>query len=393
MINSLIWLISLGHTVVDLCQGILSILMPRLAENFNLSYFQVGLISMAFTLSSAIAQPLFGALSDRFSIPWLIPAGLILSGIGLSLTGLVPSYNWLLFVVLMCGLGVAIYHPEGSKLTNRCSPRRQKSLGMAIFSSGGNLGLGIGPALAIFILGIGGLRSTWGLVFPGLLIALPFLFLMPGIKCVTNDNGGPTTLKVQINKVKKTNLLSLLLLLLYITVRSWIQSVMLSYLPFYFTQVKGGSEDYAGGVLSLYLVAGAVGTVIGGPIADRWGPRSLFIGSMAVALFTTAPFLWTEGWPVFVFAALSGAGLAANFGPGVVFGQYLMPHNLGLASGLTLGFSVGMGSIGVAVLGVVADRWGLVAAMGIICLLPVVAIATSLLLPDVKGTTVSGEGE
>jgi FSR family fosmidomycin resistance protein-like MFS transporter len=384
MTNFLIWLFSLGHAVVDLCQGALSILMPRLAENFNLSYFQVGLVSLAFTLSSAIVQPLFGVLSDRFSIPWLIPTGLILSGAGLSLTGLVPSYNWLLFVVLMSGLGVAIYHPEGSKFTNRYSPQQQKGLGMAIFSFGGNLGLGIGPALAIFVLGIAGLKSTWGLVFPGLLIGLLFLVLLPGINSATNGNGGSFASKVQSQNVKKINLLPLFLLLFYISIRSWIQSVMLSYLPFYFTLVKGVSEGYAGGILSIYLVAGAVGTIIGGPIADRWGPRSLFIGSMVVALLTTAPFLWVEGWPVPVFAALSGASLAANFGPGVVFGQYLMPQSLGLASGLTLGFSVGMGSVGVTVLGVIADHWGLVSAMGIICLLPVAAIAASLLLPDVR---------
>lgn len=119
MIN--LWILSIGHLIVDLAQGVLPILTPLLAQSLHLSYFQVGIVALAFTFSSAIIQPVFGVLSDRYSMPWLMPLGLLLSGFGLGLAGMVNSYELLLLAVLLSGIGVAGYHPEGSKIAHFAS--------------------------------------------------------------------------------------------------------------------------------------------------------------------------------------------------------------------------------------------------------------------------------
>lgn len=182
MFNPYLWILSLGHLIVDLGRGVLPILTPLLAQSFHLSYFQVGTLALAFTFSSAIIQPVFGVLSDRYSMPWLMPLGLFLSGFGLALTGMVNSYGLLLLAVLLSGIGVAGYHPEGSKVAHFASEDGNAGSSMAIFSVGGNLGFGLGPMLAVFVLSFAGLNSIQGVMIPGLLAALVFLFLMPRFK-------------------------------------------------------------------------------------------------------------------------------------------------------------------------------------------------------------------
>jgi FSR family fosmidomycin resistance protein-like MFS transporter len=130
LINPYLWILCIGHLIVDLGQGVLPIITPLLAQSLNLNYFQVGTVALAFTFSSAIIQPVFGVLSDRYSMPWLMPLGLFLSGFGLALTGIVNSYGLLLFVVLLSGIGVAGYHPEGSKLAHYISEESKAGASM-----------------------------------------------------------------------------------------------------------------------------------------------------------------------------------------------------------------------------------------------------------------------
>lgn len=380
--NPLLWILSLGHLVVDLGQGVLPLLTPLLAQSFHLSYFQVGTIVLAFTVSSAIIQPIFGVLSDRYSMPWLMPLGLLLSGLGLALTGLVRSYELLLFAVLLSGIGVAGYHPEASKVAHFISDDRKAGSAMAIFSVGGNLGFGLGPLLATFILGFGGLGSIKGVMIPGVLAAIFFLFMTPRFKNVLSEKMHKHN--KEENQISKSSNQtgSLVLLLLYVTVRSWIQSSMIYFTPFYFSNFKGITQPQY--LVSTFLIAGAVGTVLGGPFADRFGGRNGLLVSMVICLLTAYPFLHLNGPMIPILAFILGASLISTFSTTVVFGQRLLPHNIGLASGLLLGFGVGTGSIGVTILGVIADRMGLPLTMNIISILPVLGILLAFTLPDVR---------
>lgn len=382
MFNLYLWLLSIGHLIVDLSQGILPILTPLLAQSLDLNYFQVGTIALAFTLSSAIIQPVFGVLSDRYSMPWLMPLGLFLSGFGLALTGMVNSYELLLVVVLLSGIGVAGYHPEGSKLAHYVSVEGKAGSSMAVFSVGGNVGFALGPMLALFALSFAGLNSIYGVMIPGILGALIFLYLMPRFKKILAEKSPQKKKDVQQNISSNNRVGSLILLILYVTIRSWIHSGLVYFIPFYFPSFKGIADpEY---LISIFLVAGAVGTVLGGPFADRFGGRNGLLASMFLTLLALYPFLHLEGVFIPVLAFIVGAALISTFSTTVVFGQKLLPHNIGLASGLLLGFGVGMGSIGVTLLGAIADNLGLPFIMNIICFLPFLGIILAFTLPDDK---------
>lgn len=382
MFNSYLWILSIGHLIVDLGQGVLPIVTPLLAESLNLNYFQIGTIALAFTLSSAIIQPVFGVLSDRYSMPWLMPLGLFLSGFGLALTGMVNSYGLLLLAVLLSGIGVAGYHPEGSKLAHFVSEDGKAGSSMAIFSVGGNLGFGLGPLLAVFVLSFSGMGSVYGVMIPGVLAALVFMFLLRRFKQILAEKS-PKEKNDKEQTIRSGNRAAyLILLILYVTVRSWIHSGLVYFIPFYFPGFRGIAEpEY---LVSTFLIAGAAGTLLGGPFADRFGGRNGLLVSMIVSLLAIYPFLHVNGNWISVLAFVAGLSLISTFSTTVVFGQRLLPHNIGLASGLLLGFGVGMGSIGVTLLGAIADYAGLPFTMNIISLLPVLGIVLAFTLPDVR---------
>lgn len=375
--------------IVDLAQGVLPILVPVLAQSLNLSYFQVGIIVLAFTFSSAIIQPVFGVLSDRYPMPWLMPLSLFLSGFGLALTGVVDSYGLLLFVVLLSGIGVAGYHPEGSKLAHFVSEDKKAGSSMSIFSVGGNLGFGLGPLLAMFVLSFSGLGSIHWVMIPGVIAALVFLFLLPKFKKIIKE-------KTPKEKADKEQTIShgkmapsLILLILYVTVRSWIHSGLIYFIPFYFPAFKGITEpEY---LVSIFLIAGVVGTILGGSYADRFGGRNGLLVSMIISMIGMYFFLHLNGNWITITAFIVGAALISTFSTTIVFGQRLLPHNIGLASGLMMGFGVGMGSVGVTLLGVIADHAGLPFTMNVISMLPVLGMLLAITLPDVRSMQITKE--
>ncbi|MGI6615669.1 MAG: MFS transporter [Dethiobacteria bacterium] len=393
MFNPYLWILSIGHLTVDLCQGALPILTPLLAKSLDLNYSQVGLVALAFTFSSAIIQPLFGVLSDRRSTPWLMPLGLLLSGVGLALVGTVPSFGLLLVAVLLSGVGVAGYHPEGSKMAHYISEDEKAGASMAIFSLGGNIGNGLGPILAIFVLSFAGLKSVHYIMIPGIVMGLFFVYYLPRFRNIMMENGpvkGKTPTQNIGNNKNRTG--SLIFLMLYVTVRSWIQAGLVYFIPFYYQDLTGlASPEY---LVSTFLIAGAVGTVLGGPFADRFGGRCGLLVSMLISLAAVYPFLHLQGsLTIPLLAFIAGAALISSFSTTVVFGQRLLPNNIGLASGMILGFGVGMGSVGVTLLGVIADHAGLPLTMNIICLLPVLGIIFAFILPDIRAKTTAGPAE
>lgn len=378
---SLLILLSAGHLVTDIAQGALPVLNLFLAEALKLTYFQVGIISLAFTFSSAIIQPVFGFFSDRIRVAWLLPLGCFFSGLGLAFTGAVSAYWLLLLLVLVSGLGVAGYHPEGSKTAFLASGTENRFLSMSIFSVGGNVGVGLGPAIAYFLLGHLGLKGTVGLLAPGMAVAVVFLAVRQKI----NDLYRPVAGSLPEKKAQpKSGVVSipLILIILYVTARSWIHSGLVTYYPFYCVHYLGMDKTYASTSLTVFLLAGALGTILGGPIADRWGDKAVLVGSMLFSAFSIFPFVFSKSTAAgLFFAALAGAVLIATFSTTVVYGQRLLPDHVGMASGLMLGFAIGMGSVGVSVLGYLADHWGLPAVMKLIACLPVLGLGLAFSLP------------
>jgi len=388
----LLILLSLGHMVTDLSQGGLPVINLYLAEALKLNYSQVGIITLAFTFSSAIIQPFFGYFSDRLKFTWLLPLGCLVSSLGLALTGIVPVYWLLLVVVLFSGLGVAGYHPEGSKTAFFASGIDNRFLSMSIFSVGGNLGVGLGPLIAYFLLGRFGLKGTAGFLAPGLVMAFAFLFVYAQI----NKLRPAIPAAVVKTQKKKAEIISkpLILVILYITARSWIHTGLITFYPFYCVHFLGMDKTYASTSLTFYLLAGVFGTMIGGPIADRWGDKTILLGSMAISALFIIPFIFSQNHVLsLVFAALTGVVLISTFSTTVVYGQRLMPDNVGMASGLILGFAIGAGSIGVSILGYLSDLWGLLVVMRFITFLPLASLILAFFLPDLSRQAVEVKGE
>ena len=386
MLNPYIWLMSLGHLIADLGHGVLPIITPLLTAKLDLTFFQVGIIALAFTFSSAIIQPILGVLSDRYSMSWLMPLGIFLSALGMALTGVVNSYGLLLFVILLSGIGVAGYHPEGSKMTHLMSEEEKAGTAMAVFSVGGNVGFALGPMFAIFLLSFSGLKSILGFFIPGFLITLVFLYLSPRfnriMKGYIKERKEKEEIEEKDRQKARTKKASLVFLLLYVAVRSWIHSGLVYFIPFYFPAFKGITEpEY---LMTILLIAGALGTLLGGPLTDRFGGRNCLLASMILSLLTVYPFVYFNNYWIPIFAFIAGAAIISTFSITVVLGQRLLPGNVGLASGLVLGFAVGMGSIGVTILGMIADRVGLPFVMNILCVLPLAGIILAFLLHDDK---------
>ncbi|HHW41776.1 MAG TPA: MFS transporter [Syntrophomonadaceae bacterium] len=383
MNKKLLGLLGTGHAVTDINQGALTVILTFFP---HLSQLQVGAAMLAFNLSSSVIQPLFGIFSDRFRAAWLIPLGCLFAGLGMAFTGFTGGYLPLLLAVLISGLGVAAYHPEGSKFARFASGERKAS-GMSLFSVGGNFGFAAGPVLAGLFYKLAGLQGTAGfLVLSGIMALLLWINLPAIVRTQTADRM-PVAAAVGHTFSKKTPgdigkaLIPVFLLVLVVIMRSWTHLGIVTFLPQYYVRYLHHTHTYAAAVVSLFLLAGAFGTLVGGPLADRWGLKTMIMLSMALLV----PLLYLldhlRGVWLILIVALTGFTIISTFAVTVVFGQELLPHNVGLASGLTLGFGIGMGGVGTTLLGWVADRWGLPAAFHVMIIFPVIGLLLTMLLP------------
>jgi FSR family fosmidomycin resistance protein-like MFS transporter len=368
--------LSLGHLTVDIYQGALPAILPFLKENLHLSYTAAGFILIAANFTSSLLQPLFGLLSDKKEQAFLLPLGTFAAGVGYSLLSLPSHFPLVLVLVCVSGLGIASFHPEGYKLAGFFTGERPAT-GMSIFSVGGNLGFALGPTIAIWVISHLGFTSLPVVVLPSLLytaviiagrrsVAIPARAAHAG-----RGAGGPA---------EKGAYTALALTIGVVIVRSWIQMGVAAYIPFYFIDVLKSDPVYAANLVTVFLLGGAAGTLLGAPIADRWGHRFMLRVSM---FFTTLVFpllFYTNGRLLFVLLFLLGALLVSTFSVTVVMGQRLLPRNLGIASGLMVGFAIGAGGIGVTLLGVVADRFGVYTALRSIAVLPLAGFVLSMVL-------------
>ncbi|KUO51958.1 MAG: hypothetical protein APF76_06915 [Desulfitibacter sp. BRH_c19] len=374
--------ISLGHMITDIAQGAIPLFLPYLKDAFELSYFAVGLIFLFSSFSSSIIQPLFGFISDRYQCLWLLPAGCFLAIAGVSLIGFVPNYYLLLLTVTLSGLGVAGYHPEASKAVFYLSGNK-KATAMSIFSLGGNLGFALGPIIAAMFLGLYGLRGTGGFIAIGIIMGGLLLVLLPNITKQIVYN------KEIINKGKRINekpkfiiTIPIILLMLIVTIRSWTHMGLMMNIPLYYIDYLKMDTAYGSSLLTVFLMFGAVGTLIGGPIADKLGLKTILYASFISALPLMYFLFNSSGFSTYIFTGFIGASLICTFSITTVYAQKLMPENIGLASGLVLGFAIGTGGIGTTLLGLVADNYGLMMAIRILTYLPVLGVILISFLPS-----------
>jgi FSR family fosmidomycin resistance protein-like MFS transporter len=368
-------LLSGGHLATDFANGALPALLPYFKERFGLSYTFAALLMLASAASSSVIQPLFGLWSDRRGALWLAPAGVALAGIGIALAADAPAY-WLVFaLVVASGIGIAAFHPEGSKFAAYVSGRKRAS-GMAAFSIGGNLGFALGPLGAGALVAAFGLRGGLLLAVPGLVVAGLLVLRYRYLAGFAPRPGSVATASAGEDRPR-----ALVLLLAVIAVRSLSWWGLITFVPLW-EIAQGHSASYGAHLLALMLLAGAVGTILAGPLADRFGRRPVLMASLVAAPPLIAGFIVLGGVAGAACLALVGVCVIGTFGVTMVMSQEYLPSRIGMASGLSIGFSIGLGGIGAVALGAVADSVSLEAALWAAALIPLAAVALGAMLPS-----------
>jgi FSR family fosmidomycin resistance protein-like MFS transporter len=369
--------LSTGHLATDSCQGAVAALLPFLIAQRGLSYGAASALVLAGTVSSSVIQPLFGWLSDKRPMAWLMPGGVALAGLGVAAVGFAPGYGATFGAIVVSGLGVAAFHPEASRYAKYASGERAAT-GMSLFSVGGNAGIALGPAITTPLVLAFGLRGTVGLAVLPLAAAAFQTTMLPRLARFrpTAATHAAARAAAGANRWGPFSRMSAAII-----IRSWVYFGMMTFVPLYFIAHLGASKADANAALTAMLAAGAVGTLIGGPLADRIGPRTVFVGSMALLPPLIGVFLLCGPVLAVVLLVAIGATTIATFSVSVVISQELLPCHLGIASGVSLGLSIGLGGVGASLLGVLADSIGVRGVLEIVAFLPLGALVLALTLP------------
>ncbi|GGJ12019.1 putative MFS-type transporter YfnC [Alicyclobacillus cellulosilyticus] len=369
--------LAFSHLVNDFLNGVLGAILPLLAMQFHLTYGQVGTLTMASNASSSLVQPVFGYVSDRRGTPWLLPASAILLVAGLIGLSYAHSFVWLLPAVVVSGIGSAVFHPDASRAVFFASGGK-RGLAQSIFQIGGNSGMAL-SALALWFLGHTGLGGIWWFALPALASSLALAAIVRWFadrlrqhrQRVRAGGGEPATLVG-----------GLALLVFVVTVRAFLISGVTTYVPLLVERRDGILPQDVWVYTFTFLLFGALGTMAGGPMADRWGQRAVVRLSMWVStpLAALVPFL-AHGWLIADLAAL-GFFLLSTFAVTVVYGQELAPRHIAMVSGLLIGFAGGIGGIGTMVMGHVADHIGLAHTLAGMTWFTLLAALCTLWLPS-----------
>ena len=374
--------LSAGHLFTDLNQGAVAALLPFLVSERGLSLAAAGALVFAATVSSSLIQPLFGIFSDRSPIPALMPLGVLLAGVGMALVGVAPSYPLIFASVVLSGVGVAAFHPEAARFANYVSGSR-RARGMSFFSVGGNAGFALGPVVATPLVLIFGLPGVLFLALPAVIMAGVMFAETPRMLRLAPEaaEGGTQTGA----EAGGESWAPFVVMIGVVVVRSFVYFGLVAFVASYYERVLGASAALGNVALTVMLASGAVGTLLMGPLADRLGRKAVLAGSMLTLPPLILAFTFAGPYAGMAVLALVGATTVGTFGVTVVMGQEYLPGRIGLAAGITMGLSIGLGGIGAPLLGLLADAGGLRTTMLAIAALPVLGLVLALILPARTG--------
>lgn len=370
--------IALGHASVDMQTGSLAVLLPVLLSSFHLNYAAAATIITANNIVIAVAQPLFGILGDHKSFKWMVWAGCLLTGVAMVSVLWQPHYALVIAAVIVSGIGSAMFHPEALSRVRAVSGGQVGS-GTSLFFSGGNLGFALGPILATVLLERLGKAGSLLMLLPTLLAVL---LLWVQWNNIAREAAGKARAPYHTPNRPWLAAGLVAFLMLLITLRSTVTTGLQTFIPLYFHHTGTLGREAAAFLVTLLAICGAVGTLTGGVLADRYG-RKLTMGSTALlGLGALYVFLHSAGLMQMAAFSLAGAALSAAWPVIVVMIQEAMPGNVGLASGLSLGTAYGASGLGVAALGNFADAFGLGATLQLLTLLPFGILVLTLFVPE-----------
>jgi len=362
-------------------QGAIPALLPFLISEHHLSYAAAAGIVFAVTVVSSLVQPLFGHFADRLSRPWFMPVGVLLAGFGIAVTGVLPNYRFILIAVALSGLGVAAYHPEAARLVNFVVADK-KATAMSIFGVGGQLGFAIGPLITTAILLFWSLKGTLLLALPAILVGILFTWQMSQFSVymgASSLRSGPTQEIVHDEWGPFFRLGAVLFC------RSITFYGLHTFLPLYWINVLHQSKAAGGTALTVLFTAGVLGTIMGGRLADHFGPRNVIWSGLGAIMVLLPVFVSTNNVHVATILLVAiGILNYMTYSPIVVMGQKYLPNHIGLASGVTFGLSITIGGVTAPLLGLIADHHGIRTSFWIAAFLPILATGFALTLPHPK---------
>jgi MFS transporter, FSR family, fosmidomycin resistance protein len=372
--------ISLAHLLNDMIQSLLPAIYPILKESFALDFAQIGLITLAFQLTASLLQPLIGLYTDRFPKPYSLTVGMGLTLCGLFVLSAAPTYLLLVAGASLVGLGSAVFHPESSRVARLASGGRY-GLAQAVFQVGGNVGSSVGPLLAALIVVPYGQSSIAWFSVAALLGMIVLFNVGTWYKHRLPAHATPTVRAVVggLELPKGRVAATLLVLALLVFSKFLYLTSLTSYYTFYLIHRFDVDVQTSQILLFVFLFAVAAGTVIGGPIGDRFGRKvviwvSIFGSLPFTLLLPYASLFWTV-----ILTIVIGVVISSAFSAIVVMGHALLPGRIGMVSGLFFGLAFGMGGIGAAALGILADHTSIEFVYRVCSYLPALGLVTAFL--------------
>ncbi|WXL24771.1 MFS transporter [Ectopseudomonas mendocina] len=367
-----------AHLVNDLCQAVLPAVYPLFKSEFSLSFSQIGILGMIYQLIASFLQPWIGLYTDKHPMPYLLPAGMVMTLLGMCMLALAPSYEWLLLGSGVMGIGSATFHPEASRVARMGSGGRFGTA-QSTFQVGGNSGTALGPLLAAaIVIPFGQYAIAWFM-----LAAALGIFVLWRLTLWTISHGQARLKKLSGGNAEGLSRKQVIQAIAVIAVLMFAKFIYIGAFTNYFTFYL--MERFSMGVqqsqvyLFIFLAAIALGTFAGGPIGDRIGRKAvIWVSFLGVAPFALAlPYVGPT--LTAVLAIMIGLVMSSAFSAMVVYAQEAVPGRVGMVSGLMFGLMFGIGGVGAAGLGELADIKGIVWVYHVVSFLPLLGLATALL--------------
>lgn len=377
--------LSFSHFLNDLIQSTVPAVYPLLKAGYHLSFFQIGIITLTYQLAASLLQPVVGFLTDKKPIPYSLPVGMFFTLIGLVTIAYATSFAVILLGAAFIGIGSAVFHPESSRMARTAAGGRH-GFAQSFFQVGGNVGSAVGPLLAAFIILPYGQRNMALFSLAALIAIVVLSNVSRWYKRFHLNNAHMARKTAAISPyTRKQVIVSIVVLLILIFSKYFYMSSISSYYTFFLIDKFHISVQNAQLLLFLFLAAVAAGTFFGGPIGDKIGRKYvIWVSILGVLPFTImlpeVNLFWTA-----VLSVIIGLVLASAFSAIIVYAQELIPGHTGLVAGLFFGFAFGMGGLGAAVFGAVADQQGIAYVYSIARFLPALGILT-VFLPSEKKT-------
>lgn len=370
------------HLLNDSLQAVVPAMFPIIGKSMSLSYTQLGIVAFALNIVASILQPVVGFYTDKRPIPYALPMAITSTLIGVTLLALAPSYGIIIISVMLMGLGSSIFHPEGSRVAFLAGGKR-RGLAQSIYQVGGNTGQALAPLIsALILVPLGQRGALWfsPVAFTAVLLLLYIahwysqklqVFKPIGKKSIARNKG-----------LTQKAIVALMLILFLIFVRSWYISAMTNFFSFFLMEKFHFSIKLAQLYLFAFLTVGALGTLFGGPLADRFGKKNVILYSFILSAPLTLLLPFVSFFFVFICLLIIGFIIMTSFSVTVIFSQELFPGKIGTMAGLTVGFAFGMGAIGSVALGSIADMVGIIHMMKVVSFLPLLGLLAFFLPKD-----------